>query len=172
MTRILGIDPGSQTTGYGVIDIQGNHSQYFDCGYIRTPTKHPLPERLKIIFQSITDIIASCRPHTLAVEQIFMHRNPDAALKLGQARGVAICAGAMADLPISEYTPRAVKQAIVGSGAANKEQVQHMVCALLQLQTCPQADAADALAIALCHGHTLLTLNRLNSNVALLWRKR
>lgn len=172
MTRILGIDPGSQTTGYGIIDIQGSHSRYFDCGCIRTPSKHPLPERLKIIFQAITEIITRCRPHTLAIEQIFMHRNPDAAFKLGQARGVAICAGAMANLPIGEYSPRAIKQAIVGSGGASKEQVQHMVCALLELKTHPQADAADALAIALCHGHTLLTLNRLNSNVALLWRKR
>lgn len=172
MIRILGIDPGSQITGYGIIDMRGNQSQYYDCGCIRTSNKQALPERLKIIFQSINGIIAEYRPHAMAIEQVFMHRNPDSALKLGQARGVSICAGVMADLPINEYAPRSIKQALVGSGGATKEQVQHMVCALLQLKTCPQADAADALAIALCHGHTMHTLNRFNGNASLLWRKR
>jgi crossover junction endodeoxyribonuclease RuvC len=172
MTRILGIDPGSQITGYGIIDMQGGQSHYYDCGCIRTSSKQPLPERLKTIFQSINALIAEYRPHTMAIEQVFMHRNPDSALKLGQARGVSICAGVLADLPINEYAPRAIKQALVGSGGATKEQVQHMVCALLQLKACPQADAADALAIALCHGHTLHTLQRFQGNAALLWRKR
>lgn len=172
MIRILGIDPGSQITGYGIIDVQGSQNYYHTCGCIRTSTKQALPERLKTIFQSMNAIITEHQPHTMAIEQVFMHRNPDSALKLGQARGVSICAGVMANMPINEYAPRSIKQALVGNGGATKEQVQHMVCALLQLKTFPQADAADALAIALCHGHTLHTLKRLNGNAALLWRKQ
>ena len=161
MTRILGIDPGSQITGYGIIEVVGNRSYYHHSGCIRTPSEQPLPERLKLIFESLNELIAAYRPDEMAVEQVFMHRNPDSALKLGQARGVAICAGVLAALPISEYAPRVVKQAVVGSGGASKEQVQHMIRALLNLTTLPAADAADALAVALCHGHTLQTLKRL-----------
>ena len=171
MTRILGVDPGSQITGYGIIEVVGNRSCYQGSGCIRTPSEQPLPERLKIIFQSLNDVIAAYQPEEMAVEQVFMHRNPDSALKLGQARGVAICAGVLAALPISEYAPRVVKQAVVGSGGASKEQVQHMVCALLNLKPPPPADAADALAVALCHGHTLQTLRRLG-NHALPRRRR
>jgi crossover junction endodeoxyribonuclease RuvC len=166
MTCILGIDPGSQITGYGVIRMTGHHSRYLDSGCIRTFSGHPLPERLKIIFESVSRIITLYQPDEMAVEQVFMHRNPDSALKLGQARGAAICAGVMADLAVSEYAPRAIKQAVVGSGAATKEQVQHMVRALLELAVPPQADAADALAVALCHGHTRQTLGRLGGNPA------
>jgi crossover junction endodeoxyribonuclease RuvC len=166
MTRILGIDPGSQITGYGIIDVAGNHSHYQASGCIRTPTEWPLSERLKTIFESISQVISLYQPSEMAIEQIFMHRNPDSALKLGQARGVAICAGAMASLPINEYSARSVKQAVVGSGGASKEQIQHMVCALLNLPSRPQADAADALAVALCHGHTSQTLQRLTNSVA------
>jgi crossover junction endodeoxyribonuclease RuvC len=160
MIRILGIDPGSQITGYGIIDVEGRHSRYVGSGCIRLEAR-PLPERLRMIFESITTIIATYRPDEMAIEQVFMHRNPDSALKLGQARGVAICAGVMVDLPVSEYAPRAIKQAVVGSGGAGKEQIQYMVCALLNLQPGLQADAADALAAALCHGHTKHTLSRL-----------
>ncbi len=161
MTRILGIDPGSQVTGYGLIELIGSRCHYHDCGCIRTASEQSLPERLKIIYTSLSRLIAAYKPDEMAVEQVFLNRNPDSALKLGQARGVAICAGVMADLPVSEYAPRRVKQAVVGSGGASKEQVQHMVCALLQLATRPPADAADALAVALCHGHTVQTLSRL-----------
>lgn len=161
MTRILGIDPGSQITGYGIIEVLGNRSYYQDSGCIRTPSERPLPERLKLIFESLNELITIYRPDEMAVEQVFMHRNPDSALKLGQARGVAICAGVLAALPISEYAPRVIKQAVVGSGGATKEQVQHMIRALLNLNTLPATDAADALAVALCHGHTLQTLKRL-----------
>ena len=161
MTRIIGIDPGSQITGYGIIDIMGNKTTYVDSGCIRTPSGQPLANRLRSIFEAISQIISQYRPDEMAVEQVFMHRNPDSALKLGQARGVAICAGAVQDLPVSEYAPRAIKQAVVGSGGAVKEQVQHMVCALLDLPQRPQSDAADALAVALCHVHTLQTLSRL-----------
>jgi crossover junction endodeoxyribonuclease RuvC len=161
MLRILGVDPGSQITGYGIIEVVGSRCHYQDSGCIRTPSQQPLPERLKIIFESLSRLIVACRPDEMAVEQVFMHRNADSALKLGQARGVAICAGVMADLPVSEYAPRVIKQAVVGSGGASKEQVQHMVRALLNLKIPPAADAADALAVALCHGHTLQTLRRL-----------
>jgi crossover junction endodeoxyribonuclease RuvC len=161
MARILGIDPGSQNTGYGIIDMVGGQSRHEASGHIRTPSGQPLAQRLKIIFEAVTQLIVGYRPDEMAVEQVFMHRNADSALKLGHARGVALCAGALAHLPIHEYTPRAIKQAVVGRGGAAKEQVQHMVCVLLNLKNLPQADAADALAVALCHGHTVQTLSRL-----------
>lgn len=153
MPRILGIDPGSRITGYGVIDIDGNRVVYVDSGCIRINAEE-LPERLKIIFDGVGEIIRMHTPEMMAIEQVFMHRNADSALKLGQARGVAICAGVQHELPVSEYAPRLVKQAVVGTGSASKEQVQHMVCRLLGLSETPQADAADALAIALCHAHS------------------
>jgi crossover junction endodeoxyribonuclease RuvC len=161
MTRILGIDPGSQVTGYGIIDVVGSYNHYHISGCIHTPSGRPLADRLKTIFESLGQIIALHQPEEMAVEQVFLHRNPDSALKLGQARGVAICAGAMAELRISEYTPRIIKQAVAGNGGAGKTQIQYMVCALLKLQHPPQTDAADALAVALCHGHTMQTLSRL-----------
>jgi crossover junction endodeoxyribonuclease RuvC len=165
MIRILGIDPGSQITGYGLIELSASQCHYHDCGCIRTPSDRPLPERLKVIYASLSQLIAAYRPDEMAIEQVFLNRNPDAALKLGQARGAAICAGVMADLPVSEYAPRLIKLAVVGSGGASKEQVQHMVCALLRLDARPPVDAADALAVALCHGHTVQTLNRLGQRV-------
>jgi len=158
MTRILGVDPGSLITGFGVIESAGNHNRYLDCGAIRTPADHPLEQRLRMIFRGLAGVIREHRPAEVAVEQVFMARNPDSALKLGQARGVAILAAAEADLPVSQYTPRSVKQSVVGSGGADKTQVQHMVRILLNLQGELQADAADALAVALCHGHTRQTL--------------
>ena len=160
MPRILGIDPGSQITGYGIIDARGSRLDYIDSGCIRLQ-QQDMPARLRIIYQSVAELVARHGPQEMAVERVFMHRNPDSALKLGQARGVAILAGVMAGLPVHEYAPRAIKQAVVGTGAAAKEQVQHMVCALLGLSKTPQADAADALAVALCHGHTLHTRSRL-----------
>lgn len=153
VTRILGIDPGSRITGYGVIDCDGGNSRYVASGCVRIPDG-PLPGRLKVIFESVRALIADYGPSQFAVEQVFVNRNPDSALKLGQARGAAICAGVLHDLPVSEYSPREVKLAIVGRGGAEKGQVQHMVMALLELAACPQADAADALAVALCHHHT------------------
>ncbi|MCP5419363.1 MAG: crossover junction endodeoxyribonuclease RuvC [Gammaproteobacteria bacterium] len=162
MACILGIDPGSRITGFGIIDMTRGQARYRDSGAIHTPAGEvALADRLVTIFQAIEQLIATYRPDEMAIEQVFMHRNADSALKLGHARGVAICAGALAQLPVYEYAPRAVKQAIVGRGGAAKEQVQHMVCALLRLPNRPQPDAADALAVALCHGHTMGTLNRL-----------
>lgn len=171
MTRILGIDPGSQITGYGIIDVEGGCSRYVASGCIRLQ-KGMLSERLKEIFESLGQLIVTHQPQVMAIEQVFMHRNPDSALKLGQARGAAICAGVMGNLPISEYAARAIKQAVVGNGGADKRQVQHMVGALLQLQIGLQADAADALAVALCHGHTLQTLSRVGANPGSLRRSR
>jgi crossover junction endodeoxyribonuclease RuvC len=153
MTRILGIDPGSRITGYGIIEHDGRRNRYVTSGCVRVNVG-ALPERLKIIFESICEIVTTYRPDQMAIEQVFMHRNADSALKLGQARGAAICAGVIHSLPVSEYTPREVKQAIVGAGGAAKTQVQHMIRALLSLSDYPQADAADALAVALCHSNT------------------
>lgn len=161
MTCILGIDPGSRITGYGIVRMEGARSRYLSSGCIRLDPRLPLAERLRTIYLSLGEIIQAHRPDEMAVEQVFMHRNPDSALKLGQARGAAILAGVMAGLPVAEYAPAAIKQAVVGSGAAGKQQVQHMVRALLQLPGKPQADAADALAVALTHGHTLQTLGRI-----------
>ncbi len=158
--RILGIDPGSRLTGYGVIDMDGDHAIYIDSGCIRIAADD-LAGRLKVIFDGVCEIIVRHAPACLAIEQVFMARNADSALKLGQARGAAICAGVRHDLPVSEYTPSLVKQAVTGSGRASKEQVQHMVRTLLGLSDTPQADAADALAVALCHGHTGNSLARM-----------
>jgi crossover junction endodeoxyribonuclease RuvC len=157
MTRILGIDPGSRVTGYAVIEVDNPQVYYIASGCLHVQDK-TLGERLKAIFEGITQVIEQLQPQELAVEQVFMHRNADSALKLGQARGVAICAGVMKSLPVAEYSPRQVKQAVVGRGHADKMQVQHMVSALLNLTDRLEPDAADALAVALCHGHTRQTL--------------
>lgn len=160
MTRILGIDPGSQITGYGVIDSDGTRSVYVSSGCVRV-SGESFPERLKVIFESIQEIVSAHGPDEVAIEQVFMHRNADSALKLGQARGAAICAVVTGGLAVSEYTPREIKQAIVGTGKADKEQVQHMVKALLNLSGTLQPDAADALAVALCHSHARKLLDRI-----------
>jgi crossover junction endodeoxyribonuclease RuvC len=154
---ILGIDPGSRITGYGVVRQQGSKFVYLASGCIRLGTDE-LPERLLRIFNGISEIITQTQPTIFAIEQVFMARNPDSALKLGQARGAAIVAAKHAGLNVYEYSARQVKQAVVGTGAADKAQVQHMVRSLLQLSASPQADAADALAVALCHGHTQQSL--------------
>jgi len=160
MTRILGIDPGSRITGFGIIDVNGTSVSYIGSGCVRIPDG-TLPERLKVIFDGICEIVATYQPAEMVVEQVFMHRNADTALKLGQARGAAICAGVTQSLPVHEYTPAQIKQAIVGKGNATKEQVQHMVKVLLKLSATPQADAADALAAALCHCHMRQVLKQI-----------
>jgi crossover junction endodeoxyribonuclease RuvC len=158
---ILGIDPGSRVTGYGLVNSTGTQQQYVTSGCIRTTDKATLPEKLDEIFCGVTQIINEYVPHELAIEQIFMARSAESALKLGHARGVAMVAAVTQGLPVYEYEARKVKQAVVGSGAARKEQVQHMVQVLLKLPGKPQADAADALAVALCHINTLQGLGRL-----------
>lgn len=150
--RILGIDPGLRVTGFGVIDKEGQHLHYVASGCIKTPDVE-LPERLKVIFDSLADVIAQHQPHQAAVEKVFVNVNPQSTLLLGQARGAAICAAVTANLPVSEYTALQVKQAVVGNGHAVKEQVQMMVQRLLKLPGMPSPDAADALACAICHAH-------------------
>lgn len=152
MTRILGIDPGSRVTGYGLIDSHRGRIRYVDSGCIRTGVG-ALPQRLKVIFQNIRELSQQHQPEVIAIEQVFMHRNADSALKLGQARAAAMCAVFDQDLPVFEYAARQVKQSVVGRGGADKTQVQHMVRVLLNLQANPQMDASDALAVALCHAH-------------------
>ncbi len=150
--RILGIDPGLRVTGFGVIDKQGQQLQYVASGCIKTPDGE-LPERLKVILGSLSEVIAQHQPQQVAVEKVFVNVNPQSTLLLGQARGAAICAAVLADLPVAEYTALQVKQAVVGNGHADKEQVQVMVQQLLQLSGTPGPDAADALACAICHAH-------------------
>jgi crossover junction endodeoxyribonuclease RuvC len=153
MAVILGIDPGSRLTGYGVVRQTGQKFEYIASGCIRL-TLNDIPDRLKQIFDGVSEIIQQTQPDVFAIEQVFMARNPDSALKLGQARGAAIVAAKNAGLEVFEYSARQVKQAVVGTGAADKAQVQHMIRTLLKLPGNPQADAADALAVAMCHGHT------------------
>ena len=149
MTIIIGIDPGSQRTGYGVIRQEGNRHIYLASGHLNLKS-FPTCERLRQIFYGLQEIITQYQPNEAAIEEIFMHDNPNSALKLGQARGAAIVA---LNMPIAEYSARVVKKSVVGTGAANKEQVQFMVQRLLNISQSLQADAADALAVALCHAH-------------------
>lgn len=166
-TRILGIDPGSRQTGYGIIDSDGNKSLHVDSGCIYVKGES-FPERLGYIFQHVSEVITEYQPSELSIEQVFVNKNVDSALKLGQARGAAICAAVNAGLKVSEYTPKAVKSAVVGTGNASKEQVQHMMSMILSLEKGLQADQADALGIALCHAHN----RNLAGKIALPSRKR
>ncbi|MCK5717307.1 MAG: crossover junction endodeoxyribonuclease RuvC [Thiomargarita sp.] len=152
MTRILGIDPGSRITGFGIIECQRQHSIYITSGCIRMQHKE-FPLRLQEIYAGITEIVTQYHPTELAIEQVFMSRNVASALKLGHARGVAIVSCVQHHLSVYEYAPTAIKLAVVGKGHAKKIQVQHMVKVLLSLANVPQEDAADALAAALCHAH-------------------
>ncbi len=154
MTRILGIDPGSRVTGYGVIESDGVRSDYLASGCVRT-RETEFVNRLGEIFHGIREVIEQTRPQQVAIEQVFMAKNAASALKLGQARGAAISAAVTIHLPVFEYTPRAVKQALVGTGSAEKEQVQHMIRVILGLPHQKMGlDESDALAIALCHAHS------------------
>ena len=162
MTRILGIDPGSRVTGYGIIDQAGQQISYVASGCIRT-SGDALAERLGIIFSGVNTIIQEYLPDEMAIERVFMNKNADSALKLGQARGAAICASVHREVPVDEYAAREIKQAVVGNGGATKEQVQHMICVLLSLQKSPPSDAADALGVAVCHGHQRETLKRMTT---------
>lgn len=153
MAIILGIDPGSRITGYGVIKQVGSKFEYLGSGCIRVQG-NKLASRLQQIYNGVSEIITQFQPTAFAIEQVFMAKNPDSALKLGQARGAAIVAATNQSLPVAEYSARQIKQSVVGKGSAEKTQVQHMVTYLLKLPATPQADAADALAVALCHSHT------------------
>jgi crossover junction endodeoxyribonuclease RuvC len=157
MAIILGIDPGSRITGYGIIQADKKQHRYIASGVIRVG-EADTAEKLGKIFTELKHIIQSYQPEQVAVEQVFMHLNANAAIKLGQARGAAIVAAADYNLPVAEYSARQIKQSVVGYGAADKAQVQHMVKLLLQLSGIPAADAADALAVALCHANTQQSL--------------
>ena len=158
--RILGIDPGSRITGYGIIDMSGQSYRYVASGSISISVDY-FPDRLKQIFDGISQIVSQYQPEEMAIEQVFMHKNADSALKLGQARGAAICAVQTKGLPVFEYAARQVKQAIAGKGNADKEQVQYMVKLLLKVQGTSQIDASDALGISICHAHYRQTAERL-----------
>lgn len=149
--RILGLDPGSRVTGFGVIDVVHGKGVYVASGSVRT--SGDFAPRLKTIFDGVSEIVRTYVPGEVAVEQVFVHRNAASALKLGQARGAALCAALSVDLPVAEYSPTQIKQALVGFGHATKEQIQHMVRLLLNLPGTPGEDSADALAAALCHCH-------------------
>ncbi len=151
--RVLGLDPGSRVAGYGLVEWRGRQPIYVDSGCIRLPVDAPISTRLIHLFDAIGELIQRHQPTEVAIESVFMRENAASALKLGQARGAMLCAVGKAGLSVGEYAPRAIKQAVVGQGGADKTQVQHMICALLSLPRAPQADAADALAVALCHGH-------------------
>ena len=159
MALILGIDPGSRKTGFGIISHQYGRSEYVTSGVIRLPGTG-LPERLKIIYDGVCEIVEKHCPQELAIEEVFLARDAKAAIKLGQARGAAIIACVNQGMPVYEYAAKSIKQAVVGTGSADKVQVQHMVKSLLKLPAAPSEDAADALAAALCHAHTQQALVR------------
>jgi crossover junction endodeoxyribonuclease RuvC len=151
---ILGIDPGLRTTGFGVIEKQGNRLRYIASGTIKTGLEGALPPRLKVILSGIGEVVATYKPACAAIEKVFVNVNPQSTLLLGAARGAAISALVGADLEVAEYTPAEVKQAVVGTGKAVKAQVQDMVARLLKLPGLPGSDAADALGIAICHANS------------------
>ncbi len=153
MTVILGLDPGSRITGYGLIRADGNHLTYLDSGCIRTTSEPTLSQRLLLIFKGVRHLMRVYVPDEVAIEQVFMHQNASAALKLGHARGAAMVACASPQVQVHEYSPRQIKQAVAGYGAAEKAQVKEMVMRLLLLTRPPQQDASDALAVAICHSH-------------------
>jgi crossover junction endodeoxyribonuclease RuvC len=152
MLRILGLDPGSRVTGYGVVDAGRSGVRYVASGCIRVGNG-AMAGRLLEIQRHVAELVDTYAPGEVAIERVFMHRNPDSALKLGQARGAALCGACHSGAEVFEYAPRAIKQTITGTGAAEKKQVQHMIKALLAVEGRIGSDAADALAIALCHAH-------------------
>jgi crossover junction endodeoxyribonuclease RuvC len=156
--RIFGIDPGSVRTGYGCIDSDGSRHRLVTCGAIAAPPRLPFPERLHAIHTALAALLEECRPDGVAVESLFNAVNARAALQLGHARGVALLAATQAHVPIAEYSPAEVKRAVVGYGRAEKTQVAYMIRLLLGLNDAPQpADVSDALAVAICHLHTVET---------------
>jgi crossover junction endodeoxyribonuclease RuvC len=159
VTRILGIDPGSRATGYGVIDARGGNVVHVTSGVLRVDGRE-IGARLRHIFDGVGDIVRQHQPQEMAIERVFLYRNADSALKLGQARGAAICATVLHCVPIYEYTPAQVKEAVAGKGNAAKNQVQYMMRFLLGLPGALETDAADALAVAVCHAHYQRTLGQ------------
>lgn len=152
LTRIIGIDPGSRITGYGIVDTDGFRHHYVDSGFIKL-NGDEFHQRLGMVFDEVGLIIKRWKPVTMGIEKVFVSKNIDSALKLAQTRSAIICAGFNTKLEIGEYSPRSIKKAVVGTGAADKQQMQQMVKVLLKLDFVPQSDEADALAIALCHAN-------------------
>jgi crossover junction endodeoxyribonuclease RuvC len=174
VTRILGIDPGSQRTGVGIIDVDeaGRASHVYHAPLVLLG-EGDFAQRLKRLLLGLAEVIETWQPQEVAIERVFLARNPDSALKLGQARGAALSAVVLRDLPVHEYAAREVKLALVGRGGAEKEQIQHMVGVMLNLKGKLQADAADALAVAITHAHVRATAKRLGVGTQLAWgRKR
>lgn len=161
--RILGIDPGSRLTGFGVLDFVGDQPTYVASGTVKS-LDGSFPDRLRQIFESFNEIVAEFQPDVVSIESVFMHKNAGSALKLGQARSAALCASFSRNVEVFEYAPREIKLAVVGTGSASKEQVQHMVVSMLALANAPAPDAADALAAALCHGHQRRIVGRIESH--------
>lgn len=159
--RVLGIDPGLRRTGFGVIDVLGARLRYVSSGTIVAPTDQPMAQRLKVILDNLREIVQTNQPTVAAIEKVFVNTNPTSTLLLGQARGAALCAMADSELFVHEYTALQIKKAVVGNGHAAKEQVQKMVQRLLALNGVPAADAADALACAICHAHVSPLAQRL-----------
>lgn len=153
MERIIGIDPGSRVTGYGVIDADFGSLRFVACGVVKTTPKYPFSHRLNEIFEGVNEVVQLHGPAIAAIEDVFLASNPRSALKLGHARGAAVVAAMQNGLSVYDYSPRVVKQAVVGYGQADKVQVQHMVRVLLSLSKAPSPDAADALAVAICHAN-------------------
>jgi len=173
MTRILGIDPGSQRTGVGIIDIDGNgRARHVYHAPLMLLGEGDFAQRLKRLLLGLAAVIETWQPQEVAIEQVFMSRNPDSALKLGQARGAAISAVVLRDLPVHEYAASEIKLAVVGKGGADKVQVQHMVGIMLNLQGKLQADAADALAVAITHAHVRATAARLGVDTRTAWGRK
>lgn len=160
--RILGIDPGSLATGYGIVEQHGFDLSFVGCGVVRSTPTLAMAERLKEIYEGIRAVIDSHAPHHAAIEEVFVAKNPGSAIKLGQARGVLLLAVSQCGLPLQEFSPKTVKQAVVGHGQAGKEQMQQAVRALLKLSASPSPDAADALAIAMCCANHLAVARAAN----------
>lgn len=173
MIRILGIDPGSQRTGVGIIDIDasGRTTHVYHAPLVLLGADS-FPLRLKRLLLGLAALIETYQPQEVAIEKVFMARNPDSALKLGQARGAAMSAVVLRDLPVHEYAAKEIKLAVVGKGGAQKEQVQHMVGIMLNLKGKLQADAADALAVAITHAHVRATANRLGIDARDAWSRK
>ena len=173
MTRILGIDPGSQRTGVGIVDADatGRATHVFHAPLVLLDAES-FPLRLKLLLDGLGEIIEKYRPDEVAIEKVFMARNPDSALKLGQARGAAMCAAVLRDLPVHEYAAKEIKLAVVGKGSAEKGQIQHMVAVMLNLSGKLQADAADALAVAITHAHVRATAARIGVSARQVWSRK
>lgn len=161
--RLLGLDPGLRNTGWGIIDARDNRLTFVACGVITTNSRDALSDRLSDLYRGIEEVIEAHRPHEAAVEETFVNKNAASTLKLGQARGISLLVPARSGLPVAEYPPNLVKKTVVGTGHATKDQVQMMVRTLLPGSTVTAADAADALAIAVCHAHHRASAMRLSA---------